>query len=245
LIAGLFLVHTLGFAQTIPYATEQVINSDDSQAIILEKAAKVLPRPSQSDWMRLEWTFFLHYGPNAFNHVEWGTGREDPSEYNPKAFDADQWVKAMKDAGGNMIVLVCKHHDGLALWPSRYTAHSVASSPWMDGKGDEVRAVADAARKYGIKLGVYLSPADLYQLRTNPKNPNGYYGNGSSIVPSTIPTDPATFKSNPSQGRTPAKDFGTFNYSVDDYNRYFLNQLYELLTEYGQVNEVWLRKYRL
>jgi len=26
---------------------------------------------------------------------------------------------------------------------------------------------------------------------------------------------------------------------VDDYNRYFLNQLYELLTEYGPISEVW------
>ena len=26
---------------------------------------------------------------------------------------------------------------------------------------------------------------------------------------------------------------------VDDYNRYFLNQLYELLTEYGPIHEVW------
>ncbi|MGC4013859.1 MAG: discoidin domain-containing protein [Luteolibacter sp.] len=28
-------------------------------------------------------------------------------------------------------------------------------------------------------------------------------------------------------------------YTADDYNRYFLNQLYELLTEYGEIGEVW------
>ena len=202
----------------IPYAAEQVISSSESDAVIVEKAAKVLPRPNQSDWMRLEWTFFLHYGPNVFNHVEWGSGREEPSVFNPTAFDADQWVKAMKEAGGKMIVLVCKHHDGLCLWPTRYTSHSVASSPWMDGKGDVVRAVADAARKYGLKLGVYLSPADLYQLKTNPKNSAGYYGDGSSDVQSTIPTDPASFKSNPVTGREPSEGFGSYTYKVDDYN---------------------------
>ena len=131
--------------------------------------------------MRLEWTFFLHFGPNAFHDVEWGSGREEPSLFNPTAFDADQWVRAMAKAGGKMIVLVCKHHDGLCLWQTRYTPHSVASSPWLDGKGSVVKAVADAAHKYGLKLGVYLSPADLYQLRTNPKNPGGYYGDGSSL----------------------------------------------------------------
>jgi alpha-L-fucosidase len=188
--------------------------------------------------MRLEWTFFLHYGPNSFNHVEWGSGHENPSDYNPTAFDADQWVRAIKDAGGKMIVLVCKHHDGLCLWPTRYTPHSVASSVWLDGKGDEVRAVAKAAKAHGLKLGVYLSPADLYQLRTNPKNPAGYYGNGSSSVLSVIPTDPADFKTNPAQGRAPTKGFKSYSYTVDDYNRYFLNQLYELLTEYGSITEV-------
>jgi alpha-L-fucosidase len=226
-------------AQTIPYSTMQVISNGDSAAVIAEKAAKVLPRANQTDWMRLEWTFFLHFGPNSFHGVEWGSGREEPSLYNPTAFDADQWVRAMKDAGGKMIVLVCKHHDGLCLWQTRYTPHSVAASPWLDGKGDEVRAVADAARKYGLKLGVYLSPADLYQLRTNPKNPGGYYGDGSSNVLSVIPTDPASFKGDPSKGRAPAPGFKSYTYEVDDYNRYFLNQLYELLTEYGPVQEVW------
>ena len=46
---------------------------------------------------------------------------------------------------------------------------------------------------YGVKLAVYLSPADLYQLKTNPKNPAGYYGNDSSNLLSVIPTDPASF----------------------------------------------------
>ena len=226
-------------AGPVPYATEQVISAGDSAAVIAEKAAKVLPRANQTEWMRLEWTFFLHYGPNSFHGVEWGSGREEPSMFNPTAFDADQWVSAMKAAGGKMIVLVCKHHDGLCLWPTRYTPHSVAASPWLDGKGDEVGAVARAARKYGLKLGVYLSPADLYQLRTNPKNPAGYYGNGSSNVLSVIPTDPASFKTNPAVGRPPTTGFTNYTYAVDDYNRYFLNQLYELLTEYGPVQEVW------
>jgi len=99
--------------------------------------------------------------------------------------------------------------------------------------------VADAARKYGVELGVYVSPADLYQLRTNPTNPKGYYGNESEKLRSVIPTDPASFKTNPSKGRGPAPGFNTLTYQVDDYNRYFLNELYELLTEYGPIREVW------
>ncbi len=223
----------------IEYSTMQFISSGDSSAVIAEKAAKVLPRPNQTAWMRLERTFFVHFGPNTFRGVEWGTGREDPSVFDPTELDADQWVRAIKESGGKMVVLVCKHHDGFSLWPTRYSNHSVASSPWRGGKGNLVREVAVAARKFGIELGVYLSPADLYQLRTNTTNPNGYYGNESEKLRSVIPTDPASFKTKPSNGREPAPGFGSFTYQVDDYNRYFLNELYELLTEYGPIREVW------
>ena len=223
----------------IEYGTLQHLSKDDSAAVIVEKAAKVLPRPNQTTWMRLEQTFFIHFGPNTFRRVEWGNGREDPSVFNPTALDADQWIRAIKDAGGKEVILVCKHHDGFSLWPTRYSNHSVAASPWLGGKGNLVREVADAARKYGIDLGVYLSPADLYQLRTNPLNPNGYYGNKSDKLQSLIPTDPASFKTDPTKGRTPPTGSKTYTYDVDDYNRYFLNQLYELLTEYGPIREVW------
>ncbi|MGO8678642.1 MAG: alpha-L-fucosidase [Limisphaerales bacterium] len=150
---------------SIEYSTVQFVSSNDSSAVVAEKAAKVLPCASQIAWMRLERTFFIHYGPNAFNGVEWGSGREEPSVFNPTALDANQWMSAVKNAGGNLVVLVCKHHDGFCLWPTRYASQSVVSSPWLGGKGDVVGAVAKAAHAQGIKLGVYLAPADLHQLR--------------------------------------------------------------------------------
>lgn len=238
-LAGAIANHAASERTPIGYGSLQVIAPGDSPEVIAEKAAKVLPRPNQSAWMRLERTFFLHYGPNAFRGVEWGDGREDPAIFNPTALDANQWLGTVADADGKLLILVSKHHDGLCFWPSRYTTHSVASGPWRDGQGDMVREVADAARVHGVKLGVYLSPADLYQLRTNPKNPAGYYGNGSPKVRSTIPTDPASFQSDPSKGRPPPAGFASFSYEVDDYNRYFLNQLYELLTEYGPISVAW------
>jgi alpha-L-fucosidase len=223
----------------IPYSTLQVIEEGDSDAVIAEKASKVLPRPNQTAWMRLERTFFLHFGVNTFNEVEWGSGREEPTIFNPTELDANQWLGAVKNFGGNLFVLVAKHHDGFCMWPTRYTPHSTVASPWRGGKGDLVREVADASKAHSVKLAVYLSPADLYQLRTNSRNPAGYYGNGSSNVLSVIPTDPASFQSSPAKGRAPAPGFKTHTYEVDDYNRYFLNQLYELLTEYGPIQEVW------
>jgi alpha-L-fucosidase len=120
------------------------------------------PSPQQAAWQDLEMGAIIHFGPNTFLNQEWGDGTADPSVFNPSDFDPEQWMRALKAAGIKYVVFVAKHHDGFCLWPTTKTQYSLRSSPWRGGKGDVVGDVAAAARKYGLKFGVYLSPWDRH-----------------------------------------------------------------------------------
>lgn len=181
-------------AQETYYEKHVAFPADATVAEKIDMASRLVPTPQQLEWQRMELTAFLHFGVNTFTGREWGDGTEDPAIFNPTSLDCEQWVRTLKESGFKMAIITAKHHDGFCLWPTKTTRHSVASSSWKDGKGDVVRELRDACKKYGIKFGVYLSPWD--------RNASCY-------------------------GDSPA------------YNQFFIEQLTELLTNYGEVHEVW------
>lgn len=160
---------------------------------IVKLAASVRPSDRQIEWQEQEFIFFMHFGINTFTDREWGLKQDDSRFFNPSLLDLDQWARTVKEAGGKTMIVLAKHHDGFCYWQTKYTDYSVKKSPWKNGKGDLIKEAAEACKRNGIKLGIYLSPWDI----------------ASPI------------------------------YGTDEYNEHFRNQLRELLTNYGEVAEVW------
>lgn len=152
-------------------------------------------KPEQLDFLNWELGVFFHFGIRTFyeGHRDWDLKPMDPAAYNPTELDCEQWIRMGAEGGAKYAILVCKHHDGFANWPSRYTDYSVAATPWRGGKGDLVKEFTDACRKYGLKVGLYYSPAE----------------------------------------------FGSNQCDAKDYDEYFINQVSELLGNYGKIDYLW------
>lgn len=126
----------------------------------------------------LDWEFgvFFHFGIRSFfpGHRDWD-GKEMPMEaFNPTELDCESWIKTAKAGGAAYAILTCKHHDGFALWPTKYSEYSVSGTPWKNGCGDVVREFVDACRKFDLKVGLYYSPAQWGKYAISFKNGKEY-----------------------------------------------------------------------
>ncbi|MCF7973731.1 MAG: alpha-L-fucosidase [Phycisphaerae bacterium] len=153
---------------------------------------------SKLQWFRDDkFGLFIHWGPSSIMGVEISWARQDhpydhpgngpfvPNEmydllyrsFNPVKFDADQWMKLAKEAGFRYVVFTSKHHDGFSMWHTKLRDYNIANTPF---ERDICRELADAAHKYGLKLGWYYSTRDWshpdYLVGDNKKYNDFYEG---------------------------------------------------------------------
>ncbi|MEE9361467.1 MAG: alpha-L-fucosidase [Cellulophaga sp.] len=105
------------------------------------------------------------------------TYKDFASEFKAELFDPSEWADLFKRAGAKYVMLVSKHHDGYALWPSKYSRNwnSVDVGPKRDIVGELTRAV----RKVDLKMGLYYSLSEwnhpLHRWYTDPHDSIGKY----------------------------------------------------------------------
>ena len=135
-------------------------------------------------------------------------------EFNPSAYDPEEWVKTAKETGFTYLVITAKHHDGYCLWPSEYGEYSTRT--YMDGR-DLIGPLVAACRKYGLKIGLYFSPRDwsypgypvpFVDWNYASRNPNPY---------------------GPEENQR----------KYDAFFRYTVGQMSEILTRYGAIDVLW------
>jgi len=148
-------------------------------------------------------------------------------DFNPKNYDPDKWLKAAKKAGFQYVVLTARHHEGFALWPSAFGDFNTKN--WMGGR-DLIKDYVDAARRNGLKVGLYYSPPDWYFDRDYM---NFLYGGGATKNP-LLPQLGPDLKPRSSERSAEEK-----RKHEAEFARMVKGQIEELLTRYGKIDLIW------
>lgn len=150
-----------------------IINSEN----FVTKITSVVPTEKQIKFQNIEYYNFIHFGLNTFTKKEWGDGNADPAVFTVREIDTDKWVRQLKDTGSKGIIITAKHHDGFCLFASKYTDYNITETSYKNGKGDLVKDLALSCKKYGMKLGIYLSPWDRHESTYGTAEYNEYFCN--------------------------------------------------------------------
>ncbi|MCK9479621.1 MAG: alpha-L-fucosidase [Firmicutes bacterium] len=194
---------------------------------------------------------FIHFGISAVSgkvDLSWGMMANKPWEqkigvdftvtpneyfsfaqsFEPKNYDPEKWILAIKEAGFTYAVFTAKHHDGFAMWPSEYGSFSTKN--YLSGF-DFVEGYVNACRKHNIKIGLYYSPPDWYYNREYMSFNYGSVHGANAVSFEGRPHydalhKPTTLKSKP-------------NKFEDAFTEYVDKQIRELITKYGKIDMLW------
>ena len=175
-------------------------------------------------WTNDRFGMFIHWGSYSLaGRHEWVKKYEGIDDvaykkyfdnFNPDLYNPREWAKLAKAAGMKYAVITTKHHEGFTLFDSDFTEYNVTNTPY--GK-DALKEWVDAFREEGLKIGFYYSLIDWHHPeytidRVHPLKPKN------------------------------KEDYKTLNKERDMsvYREYLMNQVTEILTNYGKVDMLWL-----
>ncbi len=166
---------------------------------------------------------FIHWGLYSMPaRHEWVKCYENISDqeykkyfdrFNPDLFDPKEWADLAWDAGMRYFVFTTKHHEGFCMWDSAYTDYKVTNTPY--GK-DILKPLVKAFREKGLKVGFYYSLQDWHHPHYTIDRIHPWRDMPKEMV---------------------IKENAKRDLSV--YREYLHNQVRELMTGFGEVDELW------
>ncbi len=167
---------------------------------------------------------FIHWGPYSLRGIEasWPLQPHSPqhldhetyealaNDFNPENYDPVTWAREAKRAGATYVVLTSKHHDGYCLFDTATTDYSAPKTgPGRDLVAPYIKALQDE----GIKVGLYFTTIDWHDP------------DFATIPISNHIASPKPFAYDPLRWHR--------------FHARFVEQLRELLTNYGRIDLVW------
>lgn len=158
-------------------------------------------------------------GDNPQNYFEYKKEYENlKTTFNPVNFNPEKWAKAAKDAGMRYLVFTTKHHDGFCMFDSKYTDYKITDEdcPFhTNPRANVTKEIFDAFRQEGLWTGAYFSKPDWH----SPWYWDPYF---------------------PPMDRNVNYDPEQYPEKWDKFVEFTHNQILELMTDYGQVDILWL-----
>lgn len=184
------------------------------------------------DWFKkAKLGIFIHYGIYAVGDVSesWSfhNGNISYEDYMKQCegftaskYDPKKWAELFRHAGANYVIMTSKHHDGVALFDTKYSDLNVVKK--TPAARDLVAPYTEAVRNAGMKVGIYYSLIDWSDYRYRSIYPEGAKPedclNDRFATPAGGPENPELWE-----------EFLAFNN----------HQLEELMTNYGKVDLLW------
>ena len=227
-----FLIILFMFSTAFPQAHDITGYIPETDPLVLEKLEQ---------WEDLKFGLLMHWGPysqwgiveswsicaedegwcrrRSDNYTEYKKEYEDlQTTFNPVGFNPGRWAIAAKRAGMKYVVFTTKHHDGFSMFDTKFTDYRITDpkTPFHTSpKANITKEIFDAFRAEGLWTGAYFSKPDWHS--------DHYWWSNFA---------------------TPDRHV---NYSVNNYPerwenfvQFTHNQIMELMTEYGEIDILWL-----
>jgi alpha-L-fucosidase len=198
------------------------------------------------EWKDLKFGLLMHWGAYSQwgiveswsicpEDVGWATGARKPGKgdtynayrsnyeklrytFNPTQFSPEKWAAAAKDAGMKYMVFTTKHHDGFAMFDTKYSDYKITdkATPFSaNPRSNVTKEVFNAFRNQGLWIGAYFSKPDWH---------TPYYW----------------WDKFPPFDRNVNYDIKKYPEQWKKFVDYTHGQIDELMTDYGKVDILWL-----